>query len=295
MGIRFVDIRCRLNQDKLPIHHGSVFQGTYFYEDVIKPTVEFLKKNVKETILMLVQYELHGPVKGVSRYCDLVEDALSDASRKNRVMFDVPKTLGGARGRIVLFHKNWPINEPTLGTSLFDYFNNGLHDDWKEHDCPKRWDGAHNHLEQARRLDGCRPMLTYVSGHAEYPLLSPLSDALGLGVVPEVESMANHLNGKLREYLICNQTCRRCLGVVLMDLAPGDIVAALIDRNYWKPWWHGTKTSSFVMEFMGWFPSQSTCKFQALIFPLWFAWTSYRTNSRFVADLRLPDAQVASL
>ena len=232
MGIRFVDIRCRLKQDTLPIHHGRKFQGTYFYEDVLKPTVDFLEQNENETILMLVQYELYNPVKGLFRYCDLIEDSLGDASRKNRVLRDVPKTLGEARGRIIIFHKNWPKKEPTLGTSLYDYFNSGLHDDWKEHDCPKRWDGAHNHLEQARSQDGCRPMLTYVSGHAENWLLSPLTRALGLGVVPDVQSMVNHLNGELREYLRRNQTCRRCLGVVLMDLAPEDLVASLIDRNF---------------------------------------------------------------
>ena len=59
-GIRYLDIRCRANNknnDNFDIYHGSIAQGTKFKENVLEPSIDYLKKHPKETIFMRIKQE----------------------------------------------------------------------------------------------------------------------------------------------------------------------------------------------------------------------------------------------
>ena len=215
MGVRFVDIRCRWFGDTLPLHHGQWFQQGYFTGDVVRPTVQFLRDHPRETVLMLVKDENHQTVKGGHSFSMLVQYSFNDAGAS--VLHNVPKTLGKARGRIILFYKDWPDNDCRLGTSLFRHFS--VHDDYNQHDGDRRWQGARDHLDKATMRSREDSFLTYVSG---YKKAIAINDTYG---------MANHLNPKLRDYIKSHRSHR--LGVVLSDFVLDDIVGDLIQCNNW--------------------------------------------------------------
>ena len=214
MGVRFVDIHCRWFGNALPIHHGLYFQYAFFTdrEDVVKPTVQFLREYPGETIMMLVKDEQWGTDKGDLSFSTLVRNSLRNAGAS--VLHKVPKTLGEARGYIILFHKDWPDNDYEIGTSLPSYFD--VNDDCNEHDGANRWESAKKHLEKA--MCSTSPILTYMSGF--------MNDADGK---PDIYGMAEFLNSRLRQYVNDRRLGR--IGVVLMVLAPDDIVGGLIKRN----------------------------------------------------------------
>ena len=212
MGIRFVDIGCRWLGDALPIHNGRWFQQEDFL-GVVWTTVGFLRDHPRETILMLVKDEHHKTVKGHLNFSQLVWLTFMDEDAS--VLHNVPDTLGEARGRIILFHKDWQENDCQLGTALCHYFD--VHDDWKEHDGDKRWESAKKHLDKTAGNNS--PILTYVSGYKNRLF----------GLIPDTYAMANHLHLMLGSYVRSRESCR--LGVVLFDMAPDDIVGGLIKCN----------------------------------------------------------------
>lgn len=56
-GIRAIDIRCRHIEDVFAIHHGVIFQKTYF-GNVLDDATAFLQAHPSETIVMRVKEEL---------------------------------------------------------------------------------------------------------------------------------------------------------------------------------------------------------------------------------------------
>lgn len=56
-GIRFLDIRLKLQNAELILVHGGFIYGTNFSEDVLKNCTEFLSENKTETIIMSIKYE----------------------------------------------------------------------------------------------------------------------------------------------------------------------------------------------------------------------------------------------
>ena len=217
MGVRFVDIRCRRYWDSLPIHHGQWYQKINLW-GVLWITVRFLRDNPRETILMLVEDEQHKTIEGDLSFSNLVWLAFRDENAS--VLHSVPDTLGEARGRIILFHKNWPDNDYQLGTALGNYFD--VHDDRNEHDGDRRRESARKHLDKVAANNS--PSLTYVSGYKRRLF----------GLIWDTYAMAYHLHSSLGPY-VSHGMCR--LGVVLLDMAPDDIVGDLIKRNIAPAGW----------------------------------------------------------
>ena len=56
-GIRYVDIRCRHVQDVFEIHHEEIYVGFNFGEGVRDVSVDFLKANPTECIVMQIKHE----------------------------------------------------------------------------------------------------------------------------------------------------------------------------------------------------------------------------------------------
>ena len=198
MGARFIDIRARRLGDTLPIHHGIIFQNAYFEEDVVAPTVEWLKRHPGETILMLVMQENFKPVVGELQYHELVRNALDGAGA--RYLEHMPTTLGEARGYIIIVQKNWPFDEPVFGVHI-SYFD--VYDEWKINDEIEKWDGVRTNLDRVLSAPKDKLMLTYASGYTT------------LAAIPNPRKMAEYINPKLAQYGNAHRHER--MGIILVD------------------------------------------------------------------------------
>ena len=198
MGARFIDIRARRREDTLPIHHGPVFQKAYFEEDVVAPTVEWLKRHPGETILMLVMMESFKPVVGTLEYHQLVRNALTGAGA--RYLEHMPTTLGEARGYIIIVRKNWPSNEPIFGMHI-SYFD--VYDKWTIDDPVEKWDGVRTNLDRVLSASKDELLVTYASGYTTRV------------EIPNPKAMAEYVNPRLAQYGKAHRHER--MGIILVD------------------------------------------------------------------------------
>ena len=198
-GIRFLDIRCRHFGDALPIHHGRWYQQAGMTDDVVRPTVQFLRENPSEMIIMLIKYENHQPEKHALDFFQLVENALRNGGAN--WMGTMPETLGEGRGKIVVLNKDWPAGR-TLGTNIWSF---DVYDDWGKHSRSEKWKKTKARLQEVQGKSGSSICITYVSGYCN-----------GLFGIPDTYGMRAFLNPKLNEY--CKENARKGpMGIVLSD------------------------------------------------------------------------------
>jgi 1-phosphatidylinositol phosphodiesterase len=160
-GVRVLDIRCRHIQDVFAIHHGSVFQGTYF-GDVLATVVNFLKDHPGETVLMRVKEEYDAANNTRSfeetfskRYWEPNKTYMWQGTSSN-------PTLGDLRGKIVIL-QNFSASQ-TYGIP-YDSFS--IQDDYKLNsnwDLYDKWTKVKKQLAAANSGDSATKYMNYLSG-----------------------------------------------------------------------------------------------------------------------------------
>lgn len=128
-GIRFLDARCRLIDNILTMHHGSVFLNQYF-GDIIISCIDFLHKNPTEFIILSVKQE-HTVENSTKSFAEVIfKHYITPHKNKFYLANDTPM-IGEVRGKIVLFRRynggNIGINAtPWKDDATFSIKNGGF-------------------------------------------------------------------------------------------------------------------------------------------------------------------------
>lgn len=109
-GIRYLDIRLRLNQEGFNLAHGflncknkkSPFSGELQIESVLGQCYAFLERNPTETVMFCIKDE--GGNTGNEFYNRLYNEYLSQNPEKWYIKNTIP-TLGEVRGRLILLRR----------------------------------------------------------------------------------------------------------------------------------------------------------------------------------------------
>lgn len=102
-GIRYIDIRVKPINNKLDVYHGSQYQHTSF-DTVMDTTINFLKNNPSEVILMRVKDESEGTEKNP----ELFKNTFANYWNKSEYNTYFSKShttnpkLGDVRGKIII-------------------------------------------------------------------------------------------------------------------------------------------------------------------------------------------------
>ena len=101
-GIRYFDLRLRLNENQLQLQHGPIFQNIEFSE-VIKIFSDYLDENNSEFIIMAIQEEFT-PIKKDKSFDELFNEKIQNY--KDKIIYflfnnEVNYTLGELRGKIL--------------------------------------------------------------------------------------------------------------------------------------------------------------------------------------------------
>ena len=102
-GLRYFDIRARLEDDELRIYHANGFTG-FSYTDVLLDMFSFLDANPSEAVIMRLKEE--GKPLG-DKNTKTFEEAFNYYRR------DSPQTADGAERHLYLYDRVAPL--PTLG------------------------------------------------------------------------------------------------------------------------------------------------------------------------------------
>ncbi|WP_414447103.1 phosphatidylinositol-specific phospholipase C domain-containing protein [Burkholderia sp. 22PA0099] len=127
-GIRFLDIRINKSL-RFEIMHESTPTALWFWNDCVRPVVEFLQANSHEVVVMCVKDE-HGSTDG---FHDAILDFFAKAPYQDVVSHvstsQVPPTLGDLRGKLVLLRRYWidpatnhnKVGDPNSGVGLTEF------------------------------------------------------------------------------------------------------------------------------------------------------------------------------
>lgn len=160
-GVRVLDIRCRHIEDIFAIHHGMVFQKTFF-GDVLNTVTAFLNKHPNETVLMRVKEE-YTPEKNTRTFAETFGDYYWKTWRNSfwTPTSDNPR-LGDIRGKIVILQdfsssQKYGINYDSFSTQ--DEYN--LTTNW---DLYGKWTAVKDHLQRANDGPSTTKYMNYLSG-----------------------------------------------------------------------------------------------------------------------------------
>ena len=107
-GIRFFDIRCRVINNALTIHHGRFYQNITF-KGGLQHVNNFLKKNPGETVLMRIkqEYSSVSNKEFIKIYNTYVNDLREEGRLYENSNYNV--TLRELRGKITIIEQVWGL------------------------------------------------------------------------------------------------------------------------------------------------------------------------------------------
>jgi 1-phosphatidylinositol phosphodiesterase len=239
VGVRYLDIRCRMIDNMFTIHHGSDYQKINF-EDVLTDCKNFLLANPGETILMHVKPE------HTIENCTLnFQQIFANYVRRYPNLFyrdtKIP-TLGEARGRIVLVRRfGWDNNltpdmhyfgiwaDNWADNTMYQIWNTGSGEDKVYlQDCYKHTLASHKfnavwdfHKNVVNKTPAKALILNYTSGTIKNFL--PLPRTVANETNPDVFNLVTHPMAKFHK-----------MGCVIMDFITPDLAKAIYKNNFWQ-------------------------------------------------------------
>lgn len=214
VGVRFLDIRCRHENNSFSIYHGYVSQNLTF-ESVVSDTYHFLSTNPGETVIMSIKEE-HTPENNNRSFEETFAAYVAQNPGKWRLASNIP-TLDEARGKIVLFRRFGASNTPKgIDASYFPdntTFSIGntmrVQDRYTGNNYETKFAYVLTQLNEAR-YGG--PDMLYVNFCSAYT-----TGAFG---IPNLTGVADYVNPRVETYLTENPSGR--FGVILMDFMTAD-------------------------------------------------------------------------
>jgi 1-phosphatidylinositol phosphodiesterase len=238
-GIRFLDIRCRMVDNKLLLFHGIVPQGGDL-QGILDELRNFLSINKSETILMSLKNE-------GSNDLDFANVFIKEYLRNNSDLFyrqDYIPKLSEVRGKIVLVQRFSSPSDPTdpslRGLDLssgwqdnkdninISYSNGGgkqefaIQDFYDTDDVEKKWKYVENMLNTAKADSSLKMYINFTSAVGSSKLLNLIN-------LPDPEKMANKINEKLSDFF--KKASRARYGCILMDFPSPELIDAIIATN----------------------------------------------------------------
>ncbi|AKJ06057.1 1-phosphatidylinositol phosphodiesterase [Archangium gephyra] len=207
-GVRAVDIRARHIGDRFTLHHGAYYLMTTF-DDVLSTTVQFLKDNPTETVLMRVKKE--HTEENTTRSFAATFEWYRDQPAYNPYIWrgtHVP-ALSEVRGKIVI------LDDFEGGDHGINWGSIRLQDAWEETNTATKWNLVRNHLVAANTGDLNALYLNFLS-------------ASGSGGTPA--GIADDVNEQALHYLMGANVQRT--GVMMMDFPGAGLIDAIIAHNF---------------------------------------------------------------
>ncbi|MGW3233585.1 phosphatidylinositol-specific phospholipase C domain-containing protein [Kitasatospora sp. NPDC001095] len=245
-GIRAIDIRVRVTENKyFTVHHGSFYQNANF-DDVLGKARDFLGQHPSETIVMRLRAECPLGGSGGTFECDDDPKTVTNDRRREIFadyvsrypgLFYAPSVVNGTkayvprlsdvRGKLVLGSFDG-LDSDSYGIGTF---NDHQEDHFDVPDARRKWEYVKANIDRAVGDGSGHMFVTYTSA-SNAPLLNPHAYAGGHVTYVGGKAPVNlpGVNFQLMNYLN-NGGGKGRLGVVMMDFPGWALVENIIARN----------------------------------------------------------------
>lgn len=219
-GVRFLDIRLKLQNGKLKVYHGIVDQELTF-DEVLSACKSFLEAHPGETILMSIKQEDDNNASFPSAIAEKITSDSSLWYTQNRL----PK-LGEARGKIVLFRR---YGDASIGINCANNWadntdfnmNNGV---------SMRVQDFYNIGNNAGRDTKWSKIQSLIATAAQTDNTFCLNFSSGYTGTANITNVSNYINPKLLEHF--QSLPRGGYGTFVIDFITPEIATALIATNF---------------------------------------------------------------
>ena len=220
IGVRFFDIRLKLQDDEFVVVHGFVDQKLTFAE-VINDIREFMEKHPSETILMSIKKEDETVNSRLS-----FEEALARDLKEYEYLFScdskLPETLGEMRGKVYLISRypgetmGIPAYENWKDSTTFNLGELYVQDNY----CV---------LDTTVKIKDIQKTFEYSATNKDELVLNFASCYLDKAFPPSYAgTAAKDINEWLKEHLDKQQGT---IGVVICDFITAELAEAIYERN----------------------------------------------------------------
>lgn len=219
-GVRFLDIRLKLTNNKLVVVHDFVDQDLCF-DDVIEDLVSFIQTYDSETLIISIKEDASPANSTISFDSALVQQL---SKYEGIFVFDdtLPENLGTARGNIYIISRyaeasiGIPADEGWKDSTTFTLNDFYIQDNY----CVS---------EVKDKIEDIKQTFTYSSSETEQLTLNFTSCYLDSGFPPMYAgTTAKQINAWLLEYL---DEYEGTLGIVISDYVTSELVEKIYERN----------------------------------------------------------------
>ncbi|OXA46131.1 1-phosphatidylinositol phosphodiesterase [Folsomia candida] len=184
VGIRAIDIRCRWYRDSFPIHHGIIFQKTYF-DSVLQTVVSFLHSNPNETILLKIKQE-YDSSQNTKSFWQIYQNYVAPVNQSVWIPTSANPNLSEIRGKIVILDDYSTSSTPQNFTSYgISYKSRELFDSQNFYqlktplEMTKKWKLVKNQALKANNSRGSSYFVNHLSGNGDATGVFPYFVASG--------------------------------------------------------------------------------------------------------------------
>ena len=235
-GIRFFDLRPKLDGDELKIYHGPA-NCHITLEEALLILKEKLELNPSEFCIVMTN-SAGGGQAAVDKTMELINSVILARMLAD---FKADMTVADIRGRILFIHRNapsagidypgvvtrgWPgngtsrtarmVSSDAKSAALWaqDYFTSGKND--KDAYLNSKWDKVYRLLQTFSDADDVVWCINHASGYT------------GTGVRTNIGKSSRYTNARLLDWLIEN---RLPVGIIPMDFPSQELIDAIIECN----------------------------------------------------------------
>lgn len=212
LGIRYLDIRCRLVREQILIYHSIIYLGYSFYE-ILQQILNFLQQFPYEVFILRIKKEGHNLPENSSITFSAMIQSVFDKFSQDLFWFrtDIPK-LKQVRGKLVIL-QNF-ASDQHLG---IPYDSLDVSDLWSTDQVDVKMKSIINHLKSALTGNSKKLFLTHSSctGHLLESQISP-------------KDLATEINPRCFEFI---KSIKGRLGIIAMDFPDFNLVSAIVNSN----------------------------------------------------------------
>ena len=233
-GIRFFDLRPKLEDGTLRIYHGPADCHLGF-EEAMLTIINKLEQHPTEFCVVMTN-SAGGGLEGVDR---IMDDINSLFDIKMLAQFHANMTVADMRGRVLFIHRDYQTNgRDWPGNVVYGWPGNGSsHRSWmmsSQEESAVLWaqdyftdGGKGNYLES--KWDKVTDMIrAFASAPDGVWCINHLSGYTGSGISTNINRNAKTTNARLLEYLAGH---KKPIGIVPMDFPQQELIDAIIILN----------------------------------------------------------------
>ncbi|CAA7392518.1 phosphatidylinositol-specific phospholipase C [Chryseobacterium fistulae] len=232
IGIRFLDIRCKVSDNGFAIYHGPINQNLKF-ENVVKSIKEFLQNNPSEFILLSIKKE-DLKKDNNNQFAKVFEEYLtgelgSIVYKDNKIFPSIKEV----RGKVIIIKRfsntskvGYNANSGWVDNYKGDFtiYNNlssfTIQDYYNVDNLSNKWEIVENQFLNASSSYSTSAMyLNFTSGIKKNILY-----------IPNIKTVSDYINPKVKDYF--NSSTKKNNGVCIMDFANANYTFPIINSNF---------------------------------------------------------------